>query len=141
MTWRKDMDETRRRELERERIKRMHRRMEQRDLPAQERPRLDTRAPAPLSADEVDARIAEMIRENYDEFLSPLLARVIAHEQDTGASNLEAAFQKLRTEISKLESEIAQLRALFFNEQAAKAEKSAPASVDPSLLRHRTQVN
>jgi hypothetical protein len=94
-----------------------------------------------LTADEIDERINAAIRENYDEFLSPLLARVIAHAQDTEASNLETAFQKLRTEMSKLEAELAQLRALFFTEQAAKAEKNAPASVDPPLLRHRTQVN
>jgi hypothetical protein len=138
------MDEERRRELERERIERMYRRIEKRDPPADERPRLDTVAPTPLSMDQIDERIAEMIRENYEEFLSPLLSRVIAHGQDVEASKLEAAFQKLHTELSKLESEIAQLRAMFYNDKtdrAEKGDKSAPVDLPKLPLRDRRAIN
>jgi hypothetical protein len=94
---------------------------------------------------QIDERIAEMIRENYEEFLSPLIARVIAHGQDVEADNLEVAFQKLHAELSKLEAELAKLRALFFNDKAdraaEKADKGAPASADPPSLHRRTHMN
>jgi hypothetical protein len=148
MNWRDEWDSDRRRELERQRIERMKRRIEQRDPPEDERPKLDTRAPSPLSADQIDERIQAAIEDHYQNFTSEILSRLTAHTLDEGEARLQHATRRLESEIAKLEAEVHKLQALAYRLQAenaeralAQADKSAPAAVDSSLLRHRTHVN
>jgi hypothetical protein len=59
MSWRKDIDEDRRRELERESQERLRRRLERRGETEGRVRKLDTRPPTPLTFDELDARIRQ----------------------------------------------------------------------------------
>jgi hypothetical protein len=114
------------------------------DPSARRVPKLDTMpvGRSRLTASQIDERISEALRDHYDEFLSPIIAGVLARALDEGSSELQLAVKELRAEIAALKADLAELRAAHFDEKAAKAEeKSAPVDLPRLPLHHRVHMN
>lgn len=77
-----------------------------------------------ITAEEIDERISAAIDDYHENHLSHVLTGLLARVLDTSASEFQLACKKLESEICKFESELAQLRSIFFNDRAERAEKA-----------------
>jgi hypothetical protein len=129
---RMEMNETVRVQGERERLERLRQMLESRSLPSEERPKLDTRPPMPLSADEIDERIRLAIDDHYKNYIFEIIVGVTARTLDEGASALQHAVRQFEAEIARLETELEKLRTAVITEPVESAETAAADSPRPT---------